>query len=96
MSDAILARRIAEVSEDSVNVIITAHAKKQMRRRRILLTQVMKVLQRGRVVEPAQQDMRGNWKCTLELLVSGDLVKIAAVVKETGMGDRVLVITAMN
>lgn len=56
----------------------------------------MSVLQLGKVIEPAHQDMRGNWKCTLELLTAGDSVKIAAVLKETGMGDRVLVITAMN
>ena len=48
-----------------------------MRQRRVTLPQVLTVLRKGRVVEPAHQDVKGNWKCTLECLAAGDHVRVA-------------------
>lgn len=62
----------------------------------ILLTQDLYCLQRGNMVEPAHQDIKGCWKCTLEALVSGDLIKVAAALDKDESGEIVLVITVMH
>ena len=72
MTDAALRRRLAEIAQDSSRVLITAHARQRMRQRRVLPTQVLHVLCHGAVVEPAHQNIRGNWQCTLQALVAGD------------------------
>jgi hypothetical protein len=66
-----------------------------MSQRRVTLPQVLEVLREGAVVENAHQDIRGNWKCTLERVVAGDRVKVAAAVTESKDGDRVVVITVI-
>ena len=67
-----------------------------MRQRRILLTQVQYVLQRGNVSESAHQDLTGQWKCTLQAKVAGDLVRVAAALMEDEAKNTVIVITVMN
>ena len=61
MNDASLKRKIAELAADSSHVAILPHARKRMRERRILLTQVLHCLCHGNVVEPAHQDIKGCW-----------------------------------
>jgi hypothetical protein len=96
MNDVSLKRKIAQIAADSSHVVILPHAKKRMRKRRILLTQVLHCLRRGNVVEPAHLDIKGCWKCTLETIVAGDSVKVAAAVDHGDDGDWVVVITVMN
>ena len=96
MTDAALRRRITHLAEDSANIIVTDHARKRMRRRNILMTQVQKVLLRGRLIEHAHKDIYGCWKCTLQLTVSGDLIKVAAALGEDDHKNKVVVITVMN
>ena len=91
-----LRRLIAVTAADSSNVIFTNHARLRLRQRRILLTQVQYALLRGHVVEPAHQDLKGNWKCTLQATVAGDLVKVAAALVEDEAGNTVVVITVMD
>ena len=66
-----------------------------MRQRRVTLPQVLTVLRKGRVVEPAHQDVKGNWKCTLECLAAGDHVRVAAAIEEEH-AIAVIVLTVMN
>jgi len=96
MSNASLSRRISEVARDSSKVILMPHAKTRMRQRRILFTQVLQVLQKGRVVENAHQDIHGNWKCTLELVIAGDRVKVASALRGNAPDEMVIVITVMH
>jgi hypothetical protein len=96
MNDFSLKRKIAEVAADSSRVIVLPHAKRRMRSRHILLTQVLQCLRHGNVVEPAHQDIKGCWKCTLEILSSGDLVRVAAALDRDESGEMILVITVMN
>ena len=77
MNDDQLRRRLAEIAEDSDRVQITHHARQRMRQRRITPAQVLEVLRRGRIAEPAHPNILGNWQCTLERSVAGDLVKVA-------------------
>ena len=96
MNDAALKRRIAELARDSSNIIVTPHAKKRMRQRGILPTQLQQVLLKGLMYEGAHQDIYGCWKCTLELTVAGDLIRAAAALGEDKNNNKVIVITVMN
>ena len=96
MNDASLKRKISELAADSSRVVLLPHAKKRMRKRHILLPQILHCLRKGNVVEPAHQDIKGCWKCTLEALVSGDLVRVAAALDRDEHGELVLVITVMH
>lgn len=96
MNDISLKRKIAYIATDSSKVVITPHAKRRMRKRRILLTQVLHCLRKGNVIEPAHQDINGCWKCTLESHVSGDVVKVAAAIDRDADGELVVVITVMH
>ena len=96
MNDQRLALRIAGVAADSSKVITVSHAKKRMRQRGVLLTQILHVLQKGRVREHAHRNVHGNWQCTLEATIAGDRIKVAAALQEDPNGDLVIVITVMN
>lgn len=96
MNDQRLARRIAGVAADSSKVVIVSHAKQRMRQRGVLLTQVLQVLQKGRVTDHAHRNVHGNWQCTLEATIAGDRIKVAAALQEDPNGDLVIVITVMN
>ena len=95
MTDVSLQKKIAEICVDSAKVVVTKHAKTRMRERQVSLTQVLHVLRKGSVVEPAHQDIHGYWKCTLASTISGDFIKVAAALKEES-GEKVIVITVMN
>jgi hypothetical protein len=95
MNDRLLARRIAELARDSSRVVLLPHAKRRMQKRGVSYSQVLQVLTKGVVVEPAHRDVYGYWKCTLSLLVAGDRIKVAAVLQED-QGAKVVVITVMN
>ena len=96
MNDVSLARKIAEIAADSSRVVPSLHAKKRMRLRKILLTQVLTCLRKGKVVEPAHLDIHGCWKCTLEAVVSGDRIKVAAAISQDEADEYVVVITVMH
>lgn len=95
MNDTTLRKRIAEVAADSARVQISKHAKKRMRQRQILLTQVLQVLVGGSIVEHAHLNIHGNWQCTLQRRVAGDLVKVAAALVLEDK-EAVVVITVMD
>lgn len=101
MNDQTLRRRIAQIAGADRNstlarVVLLPHAKKQMGKRMVSLTQVYEVLQKGYVIEPAHRDIYGCWKCTLEYLVAGDRVKVAAALCQNEEHETVVVITVMN
>src|SRR5216117_2717795 len=97
MNDESLRRRIAQVvNTDSSKMILSLHARKRMRKRRITPTQVLHVLRRGRVIEHAHRNIKGNWQCTLEALIAGDEIKVAAALVADSMGEWVVVITVIN
>ncbi|HZQ61639.1 MAG TPA: DUF4258 domain-containing protein [Casimicrobiaceae bacterium] len=96
LNDETLRRQIAELAQVSANVFITTHAARRMKKRGILRTQVHAVLTRGRVVEPAHQDIHGCWKCTLRATIAGDDIKVAVALGEDKYKNKVVVITVMN
>ena len=101
MNDETLRRRISAIASASLQsaaprVVLLPHAKQQMRKRNVLLTQVYQTLIRGVVVEPAHRDIKGCWKCTLSHLTAGERVKVAAALCLADDGEIVVVITVMN
>ena len=96
MNDENLRRRIAELARNSIKVFFTHHALKQMRRRRVLRSQVLHVLCKGRVTEHAHRNIHGNWQCTLEDTIAGDRIKVAAALETDSDEGPVIVITVMN
>lgn len=97
MNDHTLRKRIAQLVVESSRMLLSKHAKQQMRRRRISPIQVLDTLRRGRVVEAAHRNIRGNWQCTLQHRTGGDEIKVAAAVWiDDANGEWVVVITAMN
>ncbi len=96
MNDANLKRRIAALAQDSAKVVVTTHARKRMRERRVLLTQVIEVLQKGVISGSAHQNIRGNWQCTLTKVVAGDRIDVAAAIYVDAAGELVIVITVID
>lgn len=47
-------------------VIFTDHAKQQMAKRRITVSQVLRCLARGSITEGLALDLRGGWSCRVE------------------------------
>lgn len=77
-------------------MVLPLHAKKQMRKRGVTDLQVLQVLRKGYVVEPAHRNIYGNWQCTLEALVAGDRIKVAAALLSASTDESVVIITVMN
>lgn len=86
-------RIIRELAKNSLNVFVEPHAKKRMKQRKITLTQVLACLCLGVVDEPAHENIRGNWKCTLRHQHAGDMVRLVAVLEKDDAGDWIAVVT---
>lgn len=86
-------RIIRELAQDTGNVFIEPHAKKRMRERNITPTQVYACLRKGVIDEPAHENIRGNWKCTLRHQHAGDLVRLATVIEKDDNGEWIAVVT---
>ena len=96
MSDEGLRRRIASLAQDSSLVLFTDHAKKRLIGRKVTRVQVLEVLRKGAVVEPAHRNIKGNWQCTLQRSVAGDNIKVAAALEQTKTGETVIVLTVIK
>jgi hypothetical protein len=93
INDANMLRIIRELAQDTVNVFFEPHAKKRMKQRGITTTQVYACLRKGVIDEPAHENIRGNWKCTLRHQHAGDLVRLAAAIEKDESGDWIAVVT---
>lgn len=94
LNDANALRLLREVAADSARVVLLAHARQRMKQRQITLTQVLDVLRKGSLAEPAALDLYGNWKVTVRGLSCGQSVTVAGAIEmDKEPGKRVLVIT---
>jgi hypothetical protein len=78
-------------ADDGGKVVFTGHALRRMRQRRILRTQVLRCLGRGRIVEGPAADIHGNWTCRIVGLAEGRKLSVAVAIE---LPDGVVVITA--
>lgn len=97
LNDANALRLVREIAVDSGRVVVLPHAKQRMKSRHITLAQVLDVLRKGTLEEPAALDTWGNWKVTLRGLTCGQSVTVSgAVDMNQAPGERVLVITVFG
>lgn len=90
---------LREAAATGSRVEFTAHALERMRMRRIVRTQVLRCLARGRITEGPAADMHGNWTCRLEGLAEGRGIGVAVAIEPADKvgsrrSDQVIVITA--
>ena len=95
-SDASFIRKLRAIAADSNRVVLTDHAKKRMKERRITLRQVLECLRKGRIDEPAHATIHGDWKATLEHQYAGDVVKVAVAIELQVDGEMAVVVTVMG
>ena len=95
-SDAGFLKKLRAIVQDSSRIVLTGHAIKRMRQRRINQRQVMECLKRGRIVEPAHLTLQGDWKATLEHQYAGDVVRAAVAIEKQEDGDLAVVVTVMD
>jgi hypothetical protein len=93
LNDANMLRLIREIARDTGNVFIEPHAKKQMKKRRITRTQIYACLRVGSIDEPAHENIRGNWKCTLRHHHAGELVRVVAAIEKDPNGNWIAIVT---
>jgi hypothetical protein len=93
LNDANMLRIVRELAQDSANVFIAPHARRRMRERRITWHQVLACLRHGVLAEPAHENIRGHWKCTLRHHHAGDLVRVVAVIEKDDEGNWIAVVT---
>jgi hypothetical protein len=81
----------AAATDPAPRVAFLDHALKQMRKRRITRTQVLRCLEIGSITEGPTRDLHGNWTCRVERLVAGDPVGVVVAIEPT---SNLIVITA--
>ncbi|MDH5722926.1 MAG: DUF4258 domain-containing protein [Alphaproteobacteria bacterium] len=75
-----LMRLIREIAQDTGNVILTDHAKEQMKERNITFPHILGCLRQGQVTEGPYQSVKGDWTCNLTRAVAGiDITAVVAV-----------------
>lgn len=91
MTNVKLQKHIRSVSIDTLNVIITAHARVRMRERNVLDAEVYACLREGSIVRPFELDPKtGSVVCRMESFgASGNLSVCAAL--DDGSPDVVVV-----
>lgn len=71
-----LIRRLAQDSK----VGWTEHVKRQMKKRRISSTQVLRCLEKGVITEGPAMDIKGNWTCRLQLFTAGETISVVTAI----------------
>lgn len=95
-SDAGFLKKLRAIAQNSARVVLTGHARKRMRQRRIGLRQVIECLRRGRIAEPAHLTIHGDWKATVEHQCAGDTVRVAVAIERQEDGELAVVVTVMD
>lgn len=85
-------RMLAEIAASSISVVFTDHARKQMRKRRITLPQVVSCLKKGKITEAPVLDHYGNWKVTVERYACGENVGCGVAIDTSS--PKAIIITA--
>lgn len=86
---------IKQIASDSSRVFIVPHAQKRMDERCITRTQILRCLLHGRIVEGPAQQIRGNWRFTVETCCAGEGINVVAEIEEDINGNTIIVVTVM-
>ena len=96
LTDAGFLKKLRTIVKDSDRVVLTHHAKQRMKQRRINQRQIMECLRRGRICDPAQLTIHGDWKAMLEHQYAGDMVRVVVAIERQEDGELAVVVTVMN
>jgi hypothetical protein len=96
LSDVGFLKKLRAIAKDSDRVVLTKHAKQRMRQRRVNYRQVMECLRKGRICEPAQLTIHGDWKATVEHQYAGDAVRVVVAIERQEDGELAVVVTVMK
>lgn len=89
-----LSRHIREVARDTSRVVLSHHAKSQMKRRRISVTEVYECLRSGRIeLRPEPNPGKGSLECRMERYVAGCECKVVVALDDDD--PDLLVVTVM-
>ncbi len=93
LNDQTALRMIRDIVRDTSKVIITNHAQQRMAERNISAKQIFECLKKGTVAESPHRQPNGDWKLTLAVKSSGDLINVAVALTNDGKGNLAVVIT---
>jgi len=69
-------------ADDSSLVFLTVHAQKRMRERNITLTEILRILRSGRIIDgPAENLIKGNWECTVNGFSAGKNLQVSVAIE---------------
>jgi len=84
--------KILDVGEH--RVIYTDHAKKRMKKRKVLRAQVMKCLRHGLIQEGPARSAKGSWEMKINSVSAGDDISIVVALDYDNAGNKIIIITA--
>ena len=74
---------LKELAEDSSNVHFVKHALDRMEEREIDTVQVLRIIGRGSIIEEPTEEIRGDWKCTLQGLSTGQRLTVCVAIRRS-------------
>ncbi|WP_126456878.1 DUF4258 domain-containing protein [Sulfuriflexus mobilis] len=88
---------IRTAAQETDRVEWSSHAKKRMRQRKVSMTQVLRVLKTGGILEGPYEDIKtGHWKCRLEQFTAGDNVNVVVAIERNEDSTPIIIVTAME
>lgn len=75
---------LKELAEDSSNVHFGRHALDRMEEREIDTVQVLRIIERGSIIEGPTKDIRGDWECKLHGLSAGQRLTVCVAIRRSG------------
>jgi len=73
------------------------HATKRMRQRKVSMSQVLRVLKTGGIIEGPYEDLKtGHWLCKLTQFTAGDDVSVVIAIEKDEDLTPIIVVTAME
>lgn len=87
---------LREAGEGKRRLLISPHAEKRMKERKIGRRQVLETLKHGTISEPLHQDVRGDWRCNVSWRHAGVLITLGAVLKLQETGEWIVIATVFE
>lgn len=87
---------LREAGEGKRRLLISPHAEKRMKERKIGRRQVLETLKHGTISEPFHQDLRGDWRCNVSWSHAGVLITLGAVLKLQETGEWIVIATVFE
>ena len=87
---------LKEAGEGKRRLLISVHAVKRMKERRIGRRQVLETLKHGTISEPLHQDVRGDWRCNVSWRYAGERITLGVVLKLQDSGEWVVIATVFE